>query len=77
MGNFYLDMWRVVAYMFVPAALLMGVVLMADGVPMTLDGAASVTTVEPGAMDRTRTAGRSSSSRSPEDPSRRSCPSNT
>ena len=50
MGNFYVDMWRVVAYIFVPAALVMGVVLMADGVPMTLDGSAQVATVEPGAM---------------------------
>jgi K+-transporting ATPase ATPase A chain len=50
MGNFYLDMWRVVAYTFVPCALLMGVVLMADGVPMTLSGSAKVATVEPGAM---------------------------
>jgi K+-transporting ATPase ATPase A chain len=50
MGNFYLDMWRVVAYTFVPGALVMGVLLMADGVPMTLDGSAKVATVEPGAM---------------------------
>ena len=50
MGNFYVDMWRVVAYMFVPAALVMGVLLMAEGVPMTLAGSAQVATVEPGAM---------------------------
>jgi len=50
MGNFYLDMWRVVAYMFVPVALVMGVLLMADGIPMTFDGSAAVATVEPGAM---------------------------
>jgi K+-transporting ATPase ATPase A chain len=50
MGNFYKDMWRVVAYIFVPAALFMGILLMADGVPMTLHGSASATTVEPGAM---------------------------
>ena len=50
MGNFYVDMWRVVAYMFLPASLVMGVLLMADGVPMTLEGSAAVTTVEPGAM---------------------------
>lgn len=50
MGNFYVDMWRVVAYTFVPAALLVGVLLMANGVPMTLDGSAKVATVEPGAM---------------------------
>ena len=39
MGNYYLDMWRVCAYTFVPASLIMGVLLLADGVPMTLDGA--------------------------------------
>jgi K+-transporting ATPase ATPase A chain len=50
MGNFYLDMWRVCAYTFVPGALVMGVLLMADGIPMTLDGSIKVATVEPGAM---------------------------
>jgi K+-transporting ATPase ATPase A chain len=50
MGNYYLDMWRVVVYTFIPASLIMGVLLMAEGMPMTLDGAAQVTTVEPGAM---------------------------
>jgi K+-transporting ATPase ATPase A chain len=50
MGNFYLDMWRVCAYTFVLPALIMGVLFMADGIPMTLDGSAQVTTVEPGAM---------------------------
>ena len=50
MGNFYVDMWRVFAYMFVPGSLVMGVLLLADGVPMTLDGSAQVTTLEPGSM---------------------------
>jgi K+-transporting ATPase ATPase A chain len=50
MGNYYLDMWRVCAYTFVPASLIMGVLLLADGVPMTFQGSAAVTTVEPGAM---------------------------
>jgi potassium-transporting ATPase potassium-binding subunit len=50
MGNFYLDLWRVVAYVFVPSSLLMGVILLADGVPMTLEGAAEARTMEPGAM---------------------------
>ena len=50
MGNFYLDMWRVCAYTFVPPALVMGVLFMAEGVPMTLEGSAQVITVEPGAM---------------------------
>jgi K+-transporting ATPase ATPase A chain len=50
MGNFYVDMWRVIAYVFLPASLLMGVLLMAAGVPMTLQGMASAATVEPEAM---------------------------
>jgi K+-transporting ATPase ATPase A chain len=52
MGNFYVDMWRVVAYVLVPASLLMGVVLMALGVPMTLEPTARVSTLESGAMGR-------------------------
>ena len=50
MGNYYLDMWRVCAYTFVPTSLIMGVLLLADGIPMTLDGSAKVTTVEAGSM---------------------------
>jgi K+-transporting ATPase ATPase A chain len=50
MGNFYLDMWRVVVYVFLPASLIMGVVLMADGVPMTFEKTAEVATLEPSAM---------------------------
>jgi K+-transporting ATPase ATPase A chain len=50
MGNYYLDMWRAVVYVFLPSSLLMGVLLMADGVPMTLEPAAQVETVEPAAM---------------------------
>ncbi len=50
MGNFYLDLWRVVAYVFLPFSLLGGVLLMADGVPMTMEKAAEAKTVEAGAM---------------------------
>jgi K+-transporting ATPase ATPase A chain len=46
MGNFYLDMWRAVAYVFLPSSLLMGVLLLAAGVPMTLDKAGTVSTLE-------------------------------
>jgi K+-transporting ATPase ATPase A chain len=52
MGNFYVDMWRVVVYAFLPASLFMAVLLMADGVPMTLEGAAKVNTFEAGAMGK-------------------------
>ena len=52
MGNYYVDMWRVVAYVLFPASLLMGMLLVALGVPMTLEPTARVTTVEPAAMGR-------------------------
>ena len=48
MGNFYLDLWRGVACVFVPLALVVAVLLVAGGVPMTLDGAAQVTTLDGG-----------------------------
>lgn len=50
MGNYYLDMWRGVVYVFLPFSLLMGVLLIPAGVPMTLDGMAEVATVEKGSM---------------------------
>jgi K+-transporting ATPase ATPase A chain len=50
MGNYYLDMWRAVLYVFLPSSLLMGVLLLADGVPMTYEKAAEAATVEPAAM---------------------------
>jgi K+-transporting ATPase ATPase A chain len=50
MGNYYVDLWRAVAYVFFPASLLMGVVLMARGVPMTLEPTVEARTLEPGSM---------------------------
>ncbi|HEX5272388.1 MAG TPA: potassium-transporting ATPase subunit KdpA, partial [Gemmataceae bacterium] len=50
MGNFYVDMWRAIVYVFLPSSLLMGVLLLAAGVPMTLDGKAEAATVEAAAM---------------------------
>lgn len=50
MGNYYLDMWRVVVYVFLPASLIMGVIFIPLGQPMTLDGIAHVQTVEREAM---------------------------
>jgi K+-transporting ATPase ATPase A chain len=51
-GNFYLDMWRVVAYVFVPSALLTGILLIAGGVPMTFEKAADASTVEKESMGK-------------------------
>jgi potassium-transporting ATPase potassium-binding subunit len=49
-GNFFLDMWRVLIYMFLPAAFLSGVLFLQQGMPMTFASTVQVTTVEPGAM---------------------------
>src|SRR5581483_4528489 len=46
MGNFYLDMWRGVVYLFVPLATILAVFLIAGGSPMTLEGNAKLATLE-------------------------------
>jgi K+-transporting ATPase ATPase A chain len=43
LGNYYVDMWRFVVYVILPVSLLMGILFVAAGVPMTLDGAEPVT----------------------------------
>jgi K+-transporting ATPase ATPase A chain len=43
MGNFYVDLWRGVAYVLMPASLILGLLLLPAGVPMTFDEAAAVT----------------------------------
>ena len=50
MGNFYVDLWRGTAYFYIPLCLIIGVLFIASGMPMTLDGNAQVTTLDPGAM---------------------------
>lgn len=48
LGNFYLDTWRGVMHLFLPLSLVVAVLLVAGGVPMTFDGAAKVITLEGG-----------------------------
>src|SRR6202166_2973418 len=50
LGNFFLDMWRVVAYMFLPAAFVISLVFLIQGMPMTYQNAYQVSTLEPAAM---------------------------
>ncbi len=50
MGNYYVDMWRVVVYVFVPFSILTGILLIASGIPMTLEPAAEAQTVQVGSM---------------------------
>jgi K+-transporting ATPase ATPase A chain len=48
LGNFYVDLWRGVVYVFFPAAVLTAIPLLAAGVPMTYEQSAEVTTLESG-----------------------------
>jgi len=49
-GNFFIDMWRVVAYMFIPISLIVGVVFLQQGCPMTYRSSYHVATLEAAAM---------------------------
>ena len=46
LGNFYLDLTRASVRLFLPLALLVGVVLLWQGTPMTFEGAVKATTLE-------------------------------
>lgn len=49
-GNFYVDMWRAMAYLFLPVAFVFGIVCVQQGAPMTFRYAQDVQTLEQGAM---------------------------
>jgi potassium-transporting ATPase potassium-binding subunit len=49
-GNFFVDMWRVVVYIYLPASLIAGVLFIWQGMPMTFASEHSVATLEAGAM---------------------------
>jgi K+-transporting ATPase ATPase A chain len=53
LGNYFLDMWRVLIYMFVPAAFIVGLIFLWQGSPMTFESSYQVSTLEPGAMGTT------------------------
>ncbi len=46
LGSFYVDLTRATLRVFLPLALVLGVILMWQGTPMTFQGAATATTVE-------------------------------
>jgi len=48
LGNFWVDVTRSIAYILVPLAVLLSVVLVSQGVVQTFDGAQTVTTLEGG-----------------------------
>ena len=53
MGNYFVDMWRVLVYLFLPFALVFGILFLQQGSPMTLRSSYQVATLEPGAMGTT------------------------
>jgi potassium-transporting ATPase potassium-binding subunit len=53
LGNFFHDMWRVLVYMFLPAAFLFGLLFLQQGSPMTYKSDYQVATLEPAAMGTT------------------------
>jgi K+-transporting ATPase ATPase A chain len=53
LGNYYLDMWRVAVYVFLPASVVAGVLLIASGMPMTLAPSAEAAPLEATAMGTT------------------------
>ena len=52
-GNFFVDMWRVAVYMFVPVCLVISLIFIYQGSPMTFKTSHQVSTLEPGAMGST------------------------
>src|SRR6201981_287344 len=49
-GNFFVDMWRVVIYTFLPISFGLALIFLQQGSPMTFDSAHQVSTLEPAAM---------------------------
>jgi K+-transporting ATPase ATPase A chain len=46
LGNYYVDLWRGTVYVLVPLAVIVAVLLVAGGTPMTLEGAVQAKTLE-------------------------------
>src|ERR1700677_3486302 len=50
LGNFFVDMWRVVIYTFLPVSFLLALIFLHQGAPMVFASAHPVSTLEPAAM---------------------------
>ena len=48
LGNFFLDMWRTVVYLFVPIAFLIALIFVQQGSPMTFQTSYAISTLESG-----------------------------
>ncbi len=49
-GNFFVDMWRVFVYMFLPVGFVLSLLMLQQGMPMTFRSAYQVNTLEPASM---------------------------
>ncbi|MBV9273931.1 MAG: potassium-transporting ATPase subunit A [Verrucomicrobia bacterium] len=49
-GNYFVDMWRVVIYIFLPVAFVLSILFLQQGTPMTFKSDYQISTLEPGAM---------------------------
>jgi len=52
-GNFFVDMWRAVIYIFLPVAFVISLLFLQQGMPMTFHSFQQVSTLETGAMGTT------------------------
>ena len=50
LGNFFVDMWRVLAYLFAPIAFVIGLIFIQQGCPMTFATSFPASTLEPAAL---------------------------
>ncbi|MGA7723276.1 MAG: potassium-transporting ATPase subunit KdpA [Ignavibacteriaceae bacterium] len=50
LGNFFLDMWRVIVYTFVPVAFAFALFFIIEGSPMTFNSSYHVSTLEPASL---------------------------
>ena len=53
LGNYFVDMWRIIVYMFAPIALIISLIFLVQGGPMTFKSSHTVSTLEPAAMGTT------------------------
>jgi K+-transporting ATPase ATPase A chain len=53
LGNYFLDIWRAMVYMLLPAAVIVAFIFMVQGVPMTYQSSHNVHTLEATAMGTT------------------------
>src|SRR5580700_6103854 len=49
-GNYFVDMWRVLIYIFLPVAFVLSLLYLQQGTPMTSQSDYQVSTLEPGSM---------------------------